>query len=172
VKREEKQRLVEELHEAWSQAEAGLVAHYRGLSVAEMSELRRALRAAGVSLRVVKNTLARRAVKDTGFSVVTDLLAGPTAVAYGEDAVGMAKVLVDFSKQNKTLEILGGVLEGRLLEKKDVAALANLPSREVLVGMLLNVMQAPLSGFVRTLNEVPATFVRALAAIRDQKQAA
>jgi large subunit ribosomal protein L10 len=123
-------------------------------------------------MQVVKNTLARRAIEGTDFSVAKDLFAGPTAVAYGNDPVGLAKALFEFAKSNKSLEILGGVLDGKRLEKADVTALASLPPREVLLAKVLGALQSPLSGFVRTLNEVPASFVRTLAAVLDQKQAA
>jgi len=172
VNRENKQRVVEDLHAAWSEANAGVVTHYRGLSVAKMGELRRVLRPAEVSLQVVKNTLARRAAEGTDFSVVEDLFTGPVAVAYGNDPVGLAKALSDFAKSNEALKILGGVLDGKRLEKAEISVLASLPSREVLLARLLGSLQSPLSGFVRTLNEVPASFVRTLAAVRDQKQAA
>ena len=172
VNREDKQRVVEDLHTAWAHANTGVVTHYRGLSVAKMAELRRALRAAEVSIQVVKNTLARRAAEGTDFAVAEDLFSGPTAIAYGDDPVGLAKALSDFARSNEALEILGGVLDGKRLEKAEVTALASLPTREVLLAKLLGSLQSPLSGFVRTLNEVPASFVRTLAAIRDQKQAA
>jgi len=172
VNREDKQRVVEELHAVWSEANAGVVTHYRGLSVAEMGELRGSLRIAGVSLQVVKNTLARKAAEGTDFSLAEDLFTGPMAIAYGNDPVGLAKALSDFAKRNEALQILGGVLDGKRLEKAEISVLASLPSREVLLARLLAGLQSPISGFVRTLNEVPASFVRTLAAIRDQKQAA
>jgi large subunit ribosomal protein L10 len=171
VNRNDKKQVVENLHAAWSEANAGVVTHYRGLSVAEMGELRRTLHQAQVSLQVVKNTLARRAAEGTEFSVAEDLFAGPTAVAFGNDPVALAKALSEFAKKNGTLQILGGVLDGKRLEAGDIKALAALPSREVLLAKLLGSMQSPLSGFVRTLNGIPAAFVRTLAAVRDQKQA-
>jgi len=172
VNREDKQRVVEDLHAAWSEVNTGVVTHYRGLSVAKMGELRRSLRAAEVSLQVVKNTLARRAAEGTDFSVAEDLFTGPVAVAYGNDPVGLAKALSDFAKSNEALKILGGVLDGKRLEKAEISALASLPPREILLARLLGSLQSPLSGFVRTLNEVPASFVRTLAAVCDQKQTA
>ncbi len=172
MNREEKQRVVEQLHAAWSEASAGVVTHYRGLTVAEMGELRRKLREAGVRMQVVKNTLARRAAEGTDFAAAGELFTGPTAIAYGDDPVGLAKALAEFAKGNKALEIIGGVLDGKRLEKADVVSLASLPPREVLLAKLMGTMQGPVSGFVRALNEVPASFVRTLAAIRDQKQAA
>jgi len=172
VNRQDKQNVVETLHTAWLEANTGVVTHYRGLTVAQMGTLRRDLRSAKVHMQVVKNTLARRAAEGTSFTVTEEFLTGPTAIAYGNDPVALAKALSDFAKSNKALKILGGVLDGKRLSEVEVKALASLPSREVLLAKMLGSMQSPLSGFVRTLNEVPASFARTLAAIRDQKQAA
>ncbi|OIO70550.1 MAG: 50S ribosomal protein L10 [Zetaproteobacteria bacterium CG12_big_fil_rev_8_21_14_0_65_55_1124] len=172
MNRQDKQNVVETLHTAWLEANTGVVTHYRGLTVAQMGSLRRDLRSAKVHMQVVKNTLARRAAEGTGFTAAEEFFSGPTAIAYGNDPVALAKALSDFAKKNEALKILGGVLDGKRLGEADVKALASLPSREVLLSRLLGSMQAPLSGFVRTLNEVPASFARTLAAIRDQKQAA
>ncbi len=172
MNRQDKQRIVDELHSAWSESSAGVVAQYRGLTVSEMGDLRRRLHQANVSLQVVKNTLARRAAEDTGFKAAEALFTGPIAIAYGNDPVEMAKAIADFAKEHKALEIRGGVLDGKAMDVAGVIALAKLPSREVLLAKMLGSMQSPISGFVRTLAEVPASFVRTLAAIRDQKQAA
>lgn len=172
VNRQDKQNVVDELHTAWLDANTGVVTHYRGLSVAQMGSLRRDLRNAKVNMQVVKNTLARRAAEGTGFTAAAEFFSGPTAIAYGNDPVGLAKALSDFAKKNDALKILGGVLDGKRLSEAEVSALASLPSREVLVAKMLGSMQSPLTGFLRTLNEVPASFVRTLAAVRDQKQAA
>jgi len=172
VNRQDKKNVVETLHTAWLEANTGVVTHYRGLTVAQMGTLRRDLRSAKVHMQVVKNTLARRAAEGTSFTVTEEFLTGPTAIAYGNDPVALAKALSDFAKSNEALKILGGVLDGKRLGEADVKMLASLPSREVLVAKMLGSMQSPLSGFVRTLNEVPASFARTLAAIRDQKQAA
>lgn len=171
MNKEGKQRVVEELNAAWSASSAGIVTHYRGLTVAQMGDLRRRLRQANVSMRVVKNTLARRAAEGTDFKAAEELFSGPVAIAYGSDPVGMAKALSEFSKEHEALEILGGVLEGKRVDVQGIKALASLPPREVLLAKLLGSMQSPISGFVRTLAEVPASFVRTLAAIRDQKAA-
>jgi large subunit ribosomal protein L10 len=171
VNRQDKQNVVESLHAAWLDANTGVVTHYRGLSVAQMGTLRRSLRSAKVNMQVVKNTLARRAAEGTGFTAAEEFFSGPTAIAYGNDPVALAKALSDFAKENDALKILGGVLDGKRLDEVGVKALASLPPREVLLAKLLGSLQSPLSGFVRTLNEVPASFVRTLAAIRDQKAA-
>jgi len=172
VNKQDKQSIVEELHAAWSESSAGVVAQYRGLTVSEMGELRRALNQSGVSLQVVKNTLARRASEGTGFKAAEALFTGPVAIAYGSDPVGMAKAMDDFAKKYKALEVRGGVLDGKMIDAAGVKALASLPSREVLLAKMLGSMQSPISGFVRTLNEIPGSFVRVLAAVRDQKDAA
>ncbi|MDX8396148.1 MAG: 50S ribosomal protein L10 [Mariprofundaceae bacterium] len=171
MNREDKQRVVEDLHAAWSESTAGVVAQYRGLTVSEMGNLRAELNKANVSLQVVKNTLARRAADGTDFKVAEELFTGPVAIAYGTDPVGMAKAISDFAKTHEALEIRGGVLDGKSIDAAGIKALASLPSREVLLSKMLGSMQSPISGFVRTLNEIPASFVRTLAAIRDQKEA-
>ena len=172
MNKNDKQRIVDELHAAWSESTAGVVTHYRGLSVIQMGELRRALHEADVSLQVVKNTLARRAAEGTDFKAAEELFTGPVAIAYGKDPVAMAKAISEFAKKNDALQVQGGVLDGKLMDVASVTALGNLPSREVLLAKMLGSMQSPISGFVRTLAEVPASFVRTLAAIRDQKEAA
>ncbi|OIP99128.1 MAG: 50S ribosomal protein L10 [Zetaproteobacteria bacterium CG2_30_46_52] len=171
MNRENKQNIVDELHAAWSESNSAVVAQYSGLNVAAMGDLRGRLHKAGVSLRIVKNTLARRAAEGTDFKAAEELFTGPVAIAYGSDPVGMAKAISEFAKKNDALEIRGGMLEGKLIDAAGVKALANLPSREELLSKMLGSMQAPIVGFVRTLNEIPASFVRTLAAIRDQKQA-
>ena len=172
MNKQDKQRVVEELHAAWSESTAGVVTHYRGLTVSEMGDLRGRLHKADVSLQVVKNTLARRAAEDTGFKAVVDMFTGPVAIAYGKDPVGMAKAISEFAKEHEKLEVKGGVLDGKLVDVAGIKALASLPSREVLLAKMLGSMQSPISGFVRLLAEVPASFVRTLAAIRDQKETA
>jgi len=171
VNKNDKQRIVEELHTAWSESTAAVVTQYRGLTVSQMGSLRRSLHEADVTLQVVKNTLAKRAAEGTDFKVAADLFTGPVAIAYGNDPVAMAKAISDFAKKHDALEIKGGVLDGKMIDVSNVNALASLPSREVLLAKMLGSMQAPISGFVRTLAEVPASFVRTLAAIRDQKEA-
>ena len=172
MNREDKQRVVDDLHAAWSESTSGVVAQYRGLTVSQMGDLRRRLHGANVSLQVVKNTLARRAAEGTDFKAAEELFTGPVAIAYGSDPVGMAKAISDFAKENKALEIRGGVLDGKAIDAAGIKALASLPSREVLLSKMLGSMQSPISGFVRTLNEIPSSFVRVLAAVRDQKEAA
>src|SRR5271154_7423889 len=144
----------------------------RGMAVADMTRLRAKARASGVSLRVVKNPLVRRAVAETPFAQLADRMVGPLAYGIGPDPVAVAKVLNDFAKGNEKFVITGGGMPGLVMSAKDVAALAALPSREELIARLLGTLQAPLSRFAQTLNAVPSKFVRTLAAVRDAKLAA
>jgi large subunit ribosomal protein L10 len=137
-----------------------------------MTDLRRRARNAGVYFRVVKNTLARRAVADTPFAELAEKMVGPLAYGISSDPVALAKVLHEFAKGNEKLSIKGGAMANYAMSAKDVASLAIMPSREELLARLLSTMQAPVAQFVRTLNEVPSRFVRTLAAVRDAKGAA
>jgi large subunit ribosomal protein L10 len=155
-----------------SGAQAAIVAEYRGLTVAQMTDLRRKANKDGVYVRVVKNTLVRRAVSGSPYECLSDHLKGPLAFVAGKDPVAAAKVVVDFAKDNQAFKIMAGAMGGKLVSAAEMKALASLPSREVLLAQLLGTMKAPVQKFVSTLNEVPAKFVRTLAAVRDQKQAA
>ena len=169
---EQKQAMVAEVSRVLAGSQAAVLAEYRGLTVAQMTELRARARKSGVYVRVVKNTLVRRAVAGSPFECLTDHLSGPLAFAASEDPVAVAKLLVDFAKDNDKLRVMTGSMSGRLMSGAELQALARLPGREVLLSMLLGTMRAPVQKFVQTLNEVPAKFVRTLAAVRDQKQAA
>ena len=169
---EQKKAVVAEVSQAIVGAQAAVLAEYRGLSVAEMTELRRKAREARVFLRVVKNTLARRAVEGSDFECLQDQLVGPLAFAASEDPVAVAKVLDTFAKEHEKLVIKAGAMGGEVIGLEKIKALATLPGREELLAMLLGTMQAPVQKFVQTLNEVPAKFVRTLAAVRDSKEAA
>jgi len=167
---EQKQAVVAEIGEAVAKAQAVVIAEYRSLRVDEMTQLRSRARSSGVYLRVLKNTLARRALGDTPFSGLTDRMVGPLAYGMSGDPVAVARVLHDFARENDKLVIKGGAMADKVLTPQDVARLATLPSREQLIAQLLGVMQAPVTKLARTLNEVPARFVRTLAAIRDQQE--
>lgn len=169
---EQKKAVVAEVSEQLKAAQAALVAEYRGLTVAQMTELRSKARGSQIYLRVVKNTLARRAVAGSEFECLKDSFTGPLALAISKDPVAVAKVLADFAKDNDKLQIRAGAMGGKLMSLGQVQALAKLPSREQLLAILMGTMQAPIAKFVRTLNEVPAKFVRTLAAVRDAKPAA
>jgi large subunit ribosomal protein L10 len=167
---EEKQAVVAEIGAQVAQAQAIVVAEYRGLGVAAMTDLRKKARGSGVYLRVLKNTLARRAVAQTPFAGLSEKLVGPLAYGICSDPVKVAKVLQDFAKENDKFVIKAGAMANLVMSAKDVASLATMPSREELIGKLLGTMQAPIATFVRTLNEVPGRFVRTVAAVRDQKE--
>ena len=169
---EDKKAVVEQVSNMLSESQTAIVAEYRGLTVLQMTALRRDAREAGIHLKVVKNTLARRAVKDSDFECLEQHLQGPLALAASEDPVAVAKVLSKFQKTNDAFEIKAGAMSGSLLSLDEIKALAQLPGREELLAMLVGTLQAPIATFVRTLNEVPAKFVRTVAAVADAKEAA
>ena len=137
-----------------------------------MKTLRREAHENNVYVRVVKNTLLRRVVKDTDFSCLDEHLVGPLAFAASEDPVAVAKVINKYAKEYDAFDIKAGSMSGALLSDGEIKALAQLPSRDELLAKLMGTMQAPVAKFVQTLNEVPTKFVRGLAAVRDSKDAA
>lgn len=169
---EDKKAIVTRVGEVVAQAKAIAVAEYRGLTVADMTKLRVNARKADVYLRVVKNTLVRRAVAGSEFECITDKVVGPLAFAASKDPVAVAKVFSDFAKDNEKFVIKAGAMGGKLMAVAEIQALAKLPSRDVLLSILMSVMNGTTTKFVRTLNEVPSRFVRTLAAVRDAKAAA
>jgi len=169
---EEKQAVVREVAAQVAAAQAIVLAEYRGLEVGSMTELRRKARRSGVYLRVLKNTLARRAVKDTPFAQLADVMVGPLVYGISSDPVAPAKVMNEFAKGNEKFVIRAGAMPNAVISAKEVAALASMPSRAELLAKLVGTMQAPVAKFVRTLNEVPSRFVRAVAAVRDAKEKA
>ena len=172
LNRQEKAVVIEEVSAQVAKAQSIVVAEYRGLDVASVTVLRKTARESGVYLRVLKNSLARRAVAGTAFEPLAEQLTGPLIYGISADPVAAAKVLAGFSKSNDKLVIKAGSLPNSLLTQDGVKALATMPSREELLSKLLGTMQAPIAQFVRTLNEVPTKFARGLAAVRDQKAAA
>lgn len=169
---EEKKAVVAEVSAQVAGAMAIIVAEYRGLEVGQITALRANARKSGVYLRVLKNTLVRRAVQGTPFEGLQGAMVGPLIYGVSVDPVAAAKVLNDFAKSNDKLVIKAGAMANYVMDANGVKALATMPSREELLATLLGTMQAPIAQFVRTLNEVPTKFVRGLAAVRDQKQAA
>jgi large subunit ribosomal protein L10 len=165
-----KKEVVAEVTARLVKAQTVVLAEYRGLEVEHITKLRARARASGVYLRVLKNTLARRAVKDTPFEKLADQMVGPLAYGISDDPVAAAKVLHAFAKEYDKLVIKGGALPNYLMTAKEVGSLATMPGRDELIAKLMGTMQAPVAKFVRTLNEVPTKFVRALAAVRDQKE--
>jgi large subunit ribosomal protein L10 len=169
---EGKKEVVAEVSARLKSAQTVVLAEYRGLPVEDITVLRSRARASGVYLRVLKNTLARRAVQGTPFEKLADQMVGPLAYGISDDPVAAAKVLHAYAKGNEKLVIKGGMMPNYLMTAKDVGNLATMPSREELLSKLLGTMQAPIAKFVRTLNEVPGKFVRTVAAVRDQKEKA
>lgn len=167
---EQKQVVVSEISAEIAKAQAIVLAEYRGLEVGHMTDLRRKARQSGVYLRVLKNTLARRAVNGTPFAKLADQMVGPLIYGISPDPVATAKVLNDFAKANDKFIIKGGAMPNAVISAAEVKSLASMPSRNELLAKLLGTMQAPIAQFVRTLNEVPARFVRTVAAIRDAKE--
>ena len=169
---DDKKAVVAEVSAQVANAQSIVVAEYRGLEVGHITVLRANARKAGVYLRVLKNTLVRRAVAGTPFEGLSDKMAGPLIYGISTDPVAAAKLLNEFAKGNDKLIIKAGAMPNYVMDVAGVKALATMPSREELLSKLLGTMQAPVATFVRTLNEVPTKFVRGLAAVRDSKQAA
>lgn len=145
---ENKQVQVQEITEKFQNASSVVVVDYRGLNVAQVTELRKQLREAGVEFKVYKNTLTRRATEAAGLEGINEVLVGPNAIAFSnEDVVAPAKIINEFAKKNEALEIKAGIIEGTVASVEDVKALAELPSREGLLSMLLSVLQAPVRNF-------------------------
>lgn len=167
-----KQQLVSELAQKLASAKTAFLADYRGLTVEQVSKLRGELRQAGVEYRVVKNTLLRLASKETDIACLDSFFEGPTAIAIaGDDPVAPAKILSEFAKANDKFALKAAALEGKVLSIEGIKALAELPSREVLLGKMLGSMNAPVSNFVGVLAAIPRSLVQVLAAIQDQKAA-
>ena len=170
---EDKKALVAEVAEVAAHAQSVVAAEYRGLTVGQMTELRAKARTQGVYVRVVKNTLARRALAGTSFEPVGPKLKGPLVLAFSKDDPGAAARLVkDFAKANEKLVATLVSLGGQVLPGKELEKVARLPTREQALSMLLGVLKAPMSKLVRTLAEPPAKLARTVAAIRDRKSAA
>lgn len=171
MNRDNKQELVTEMHERLTRAKAVFLADFRGMDVGKATSLRNELRSASVEYKVFKNTLLDRASQGTDMECLSPYLTGPTAIAISyDDPVSAAKVLSKFAKDPQGKFVLKvGVLSGKLLDVKQIQALAELPSREVLLAKMLGSMQAPATNFVGVLAALPGSLVRALDAIRAQK---
>ncbi len=168
---ENKRVIVASVNAVATEALSAVVADYRGLTVAEMTELRRQARETGVYLKVVRNTLAKRAVEGTEYECLHDALVGPTVLAFSrEDPGSAARLIKEFGKKHEALEVKALAVGGQAYEAKDIDILAKLPTRDEAISQLMSVMQAPVTKLARTLNEVPGKFVRTMAAVRDSKQ--
>lgn len=164
---EQKKAVVSDLAARLAKAQAVIVAEYRGLGVGAVTGLRAKARSSGLYLRVLKNTLVRRAVLGTPFEGLAGQMAGPLIYGIAEDPVAGAKVLAEFARENELFVLKGGAMSGSLMSVADVKVLATTPSREELLAKLLGVLQAPVAKLARTMNEVPGRFARTLAAVRD-----
>ncbi len=170
---EDKKAIVEEVANIAAKAQSAIAADYRGLSVAEMTELRSKARAQGVNIRVVRNTLARRALENTEFSCMRDDLVGPLILAFSiDEPASAARVINDFTKEHENLEVKIIALGGKLLDPRDIKALAKMPTRDEAISQLMAVMKAPIEKMAQTMAEPTAKLVRTIAAVRDAKQAA
>ena len=169
---EEKQAIVAEVNEAAGAALSAVVSDYRGLTVSQMTALRVKARESGVYLKVIRNTLARRAVAGTDYECLNDAFVGPTLLAFSqEDPGAAARLLKDYAKEFDALEVKALSIGGQLLGPGDLDRVASLPTRDEAIALLMAVMQAPITKLARTMNEVPGKLVRTHAAVRDQKQA-
>lgn len=173
LKLEDKKAIVAEVAEVAATSLSVVVAEYRGLTVPQMTELRAKARESGVYLRVIRNTLARRAIEGTDFACMHEILSGPLLLAFSRHEPGAAARLIrDFSKANEKLAVKALSISGQLLEANALDTVAKLPTRDEAIATLMSVMKAPIAQFVRTLAEPHAKLVRTIAAVRDQKQAA
>jgi large subunit ribosomal protein L10 len=169
----QKQAIVAEVAEVAAKAYSAIAAEYRGMTVKEMDELRKIARNSGVYLRVVKNTLVRRAVAGTDFECMSDGLTGPLVVAFSmEDPGAAARIIKDFVKTHPKMEVKLISISGKLLAASELETLAKMPTYEQALSLLMAVIKAPVEKLARTINEVPGKLVRTIAAIRDAKEAA
>lgn len=167
---DDKQSVVAEVHAVATTAQAAVAAHYRGLSVSKMTALRARARQQGVYVRVVKNTLARKAVQGTEFECLSGLLKGPTVLAFSQDEPGAAaRIVKEFAKDNEALVAVALAIGGQVYPPSDLGRVASLPTLNEARAMLLGLLQAPMSQFVRTIAEPQAKFARLLAAYRDNR---
>ncbi|MBQ6515605.1 50S ribosomal protein L10 [bacterium] len=165
-----KQDKISQMKEKIEKAMVAIVTEYRGLSVEEITKLRRALQKEDSDYMVTKNTLAKIALKGTNFEVLADSLKGPIAIAFGfKDQVAPAKIVSKFIKETQKGEIVGAALDGKLLSKEEAKALATLPSKEEIYAKMLGCINSPASGIANSINAVMASLTRAMAAVRDSK---
>ena len=169
----EKQAIVADVNETAQAALSAVMADYRGVTVDAMTQLRKSARESGVQVRVIRNTLAKRAFEGTELECMNDALTGPCIVAFAmEDPGASARLFKDFAKEQEAFEIKALSVGGKLLPAEQIDALAKLPTRDEALALLMAVMQAPVTKLVRTMNDIPGRVTRVVAAVRDQKQAA
>jgi len=173
LKLDDKKKVVQDLREKFLKTKVLIVTDYKGLRVESLNDLRRKLRDAGIEYQVVKNTLLRRASQETDVALIQESFKGPSAIALSyDDPVAPAKVLTQFAKENEKLELRIGVMGGKIIDLNGIKALANLPSREVLLSQLLSVMNAVPTSFVRVLSAVPSGMLNVLLALKAKKEEA
>ncbi len=173
IRLEDKKQIVSEVNKAANSALSAVLADYRGVTVSDMTELRKTARENKVYLRVVRNTLLKKAVVDTDFECIQEVLVGPTILAFSEEDPGAAaRVLKDFAKGNPKFEIRALSVGGQLLDAGQIDVLATLPTHDQALSILMSVMLAPVTKLARTMKEVPSKVTRGVAAVRDQKQEA
>ena len=169
---ESKQNVVSEIQGKFTGSSSTVVAEYRGLSVAEITELRRALRAEGVEMKVYKNTLASKAAEAAGYPDLKESLTGPNALAFGSDETTAARLMATFAKKHKALILKGGIVEGKVVDQKTINELSALPNRDGMLSMLLSVLNAPVSSFARAVNAVAEARANGAAAPAAEETAA
>lgn len=173
IRIEDKRQIVAEVNEAAKGALSAVLADYRGVTVSELTELRKTARENNVYLRVVRNTLLKRAIEGTEYECLNEALVGPTILAFSQEDLGAAaRVLKDFSKENKEFDVKALAVGGSLLAADQIDVLAKLPTYDQAIATLMSVMIAPVNKLVRTVHEVPTKATRVVAAVRDQKQEA
>ena len=169
---QQKKAVVRDVSDVLTSARAGVLAEYRGLNVQELTALRRDARSSGVWVRVVKNSLAKRVIRDSEFDCLTDYFVGPVLFSLSEDPVAVAKVMARFEKDYENFRITAGAMNGSFMDQSMIQRLSKLPGRDELLARLVGTINAPVQKLVLTLNEVPARLVRTLAAVAESKEAA
>lgn len=173
MERTEKAQIIDQLRDSVGRAKAAFVTEYQGITAVEMDEFRKDLREADIDFKVVRNTLANRAIEGTGCAGFKEHLNGPVALVFGyDDAATTAKKLVEFAKEQPKLKLRAGVIGDDTLSLNEIKALAELPSKDVMLAKIIGSMNAPASGFVNVLSGVPRALVYTLSAIRDSKESA
>lgn len=173
MKLDEKKQIKSDLHERFSRSKVVILTDYKGLDVAAINSLRRKLNDENIEFKVAKNSLLVRASAETDVAVIKDEFKGPSAIALSyDDPVAPAKILMDFARENKKLEIKIGVMNGKVLDLSQIKALSDLPSREILLGQVLSAMNGVPTALVRALSDVPGRMLNVLQAIKEQKEAA
>jgi large subunit ribosomal protein L10 len=167
---ERKQQTIDRVSAQLADTQALILAEYRGLTVGAMTGLRAKARNSGVDLQVLKNTLARRAVKGTQFEKLSEEMSGPLVYGFAKDPIAGAKILADFAREHEHFVIRAGAMPNAVMSAAEVKVLATMPGRQELLAKLVGTMQAPMAKLVRTLNEVPGKFVRTLAALREARE--